>query len=291
MSETGVKLLPLQDKRILVTRASEQASAMSDQLRALGAEPVEFPTIRIVPPQDWVQLDQALARLFTKSTEEHPYYSWLIFTSANGVNICCERLKRLGYEPRSMQNVRIAAIGPATASALLCYGLTVALVPDAYIAEGIAKALIEDSERRGETLHSKRILLPRAAEARDILITLLQEAGAYVDEIAAYQTLPAAANDARGREILELLRTGEIEIITFTSSSTVRNFVRWLNSSEVWEDVEHRTRIACIGPITAQTARECGFEVDIEAQTFTINGLVEAIVTFYQHLESNIIQP
>jgi uroporphyrinogen-III synthase len=293
MPETSVGMIPLQDKRILVTRTREQASVLSDQLRALGAEPVEFPTIHIVPPQQWEKLDQAFARLFVSSAEVQPYYSWLVFTSANGVNICCERLQHLGYDLRAMQHVRIATIGPATAAVLRRYGLTADLVPDAYIAESVAEALIEDSKRRGETLNGNRILLPRAAEARDILITLLQEAGALVDEIVAYQTIPVATDDERGREILHLLRSGHLDIITFTSSSTVRNFVRWLNSGEATgslhaephhaETFHHRTRIACIGPITAQTAREYGLEVDIEAKTFTISGLVEAIVTFFQH--------
>jgi uroporphyrinogen-III synthase len=296
MSETSVRSLPLQDKRILVTRTREQADVLSQQLRASGAVPVEFPTIRIVPPQQWEALDAALSRLFEGDSSQSPYYSWLVFTSANGVNICCERLKQSGYDPRDMKSVRIATIGPATAAALQRYGITADLVPDEYIAESVAQALIEDSEQRGESLSGKRILLPRAAEARDVLVTILQHAGAHVDEIAAYQTLPVAANDARGREVLHLLRSSQIDIITFTSSSTVRNFIRWLNDSEARERVgarliaplhaephRHRTSIACIGPITAQTARENGFDVDIEARTFTINGLVEAIVNYYQH--------
>jgi uroporphyrinogen-III synthase len=319
MSETSVKsdMLPLQGRRILVTRAREQASVLSDQVRALGAEPLEFPTIRIVPPREWEPLDHALARLFANDTEEHSYYSWLIFTSANGVIFCCERIKQLGYDTQSLQHVRIAAIGPATAAALRRYGLSADLVPDAYIAESVAQALIEESKRHSETLNDKHILLPRAAEARDILITLLQEAGAQVDEIAAYRTLPVAKNDAQGHEILQRLLADQIDLITFTSSSTVRNFVRWLNTaldtgSYLFENADedaqcitplhaiarlegndlhqHRTRIACIGPITAQTARECGLKVDIEAQTFTITGLIEAIVAFYQHPESDSIQ-
>jgi uroporphyrinogen-III synthase len=292
MSETSVKsdMLPLQGRRILVTRAREQASVLSDQVRALGAEPLEFPTIRIVPPREWEPLDHALARLFANDTEEHSYYSWLIFTSANGVIFCCERIKQLGYDTQSLQHVRIAAIGPATAAALRRYGLSADLVPDAYIAESVAQALIEESKRHSETLNDKHILLPRAAEARDILITLLQEAGAQVDEIAAYRTLPVAKNDAQGHEILQRLLADQIDLITFTSSSTVRNFVRWLQSVEAGKVMMHQTRIACIGPITARTARECGLKVDIEAQTFTITGLIEAIVAFYQHPESDSIQ-
>ncbi len=235
MSETSVRILPLQHKRILVTRTREQASVLSDQLQALGAEPVEFPTIRIVPPQQWETLDFAFSRLLEADAGQSPYYAWIVFTSANGVNICCERLRQSGYDPRVMQCVRIATIGPATAAALQSHGLTADLIPDAYIAESVAQALIEDSKQRGESLIGKRILLPRAAEARDILITLLQEAGAQVDEITAYQTLPIAASDPRGHEVLHLLQSGQLDVITFTSSSTVRNFMRWLDSGDAAE--------------------------------------------------------
>ena len=311
MSEHSVATLALAGKRILITRTREQASVLSERLAALGAIPIEFPTIRIVPPSDWTALDNALRKLCSVAQgtrEGYPYraqegslntfvhgrgsgvgqsgYDWLIFTSVNGVTICCERLLTLGYDLSTLHNVRIATIGPATAAALAHYGLTAHLVPAEYRAEGVVSALIEDFRFRGEPMEGKHILLPRAAEARKILVTELQQAGALVDEVAAYYTHSIASDDEQGQKVLRLLQTDEIDIITFTSSSTVRNFMQWLAR---WNEqgVVHATQlatenprltIACIGPITSQTARELGLRVSIEAKEFTIDGLVEAIV-------------
>ncbi len=278
--------MPLQGKRILVTRTREQASALNERLRALGAIPVEFPTIQIVPPEDWKPLDRALIRLCAGEMKE-PYYTWLVFTSANGVKICFERLETLGYNAQAIGNVRVAAIGPATAHALTRYGISADLVPDEYIAEEVAAALIADVHRRGESLEGKRILLARAAGARKVLVTELQRAGAIVEEVAAYHTLGAASDNEQGREVLRLLQTRQLDILTFTSSSTVRHFMQWLTGCAVHAHMHLIThnpqlKIACIGPVTSQTARELGLDVHIEASEFTINGLVEAIV---QHEE------
>src|SRR2546423_1837545 len=282
VSEQYVKSLAVEGKRILVTRAREQAGVLSERLQAVGAIPVEFPVIRIMPPQDWEPLDSALGKLFLADAKNLPYYAWLIFTSANGVNIFCERLLSLGFHTENMLGVRVAAIGPATAAALAHYDITADLVPSEYIAESVATALIEDTQRREESLEGKRILLPRAAEARQVLVTELEQARAIVDEEAAYTTVAAAGDDEQGREVLHLLQNGQIDIITFTSSSTVRNFMQWLTScvgeSEVGDLHAGQLKIACIGPITSQTACELGLKVDIEAREFTINGLVEAII-------------
>lgn len=282
---------PLQGKRILVTRTREQASALSAQLTSLGAEPVEFPTIRIVPPTDWTQLDAVLTSLFTPAL---PAYDWLVLTSANGVNICCERLLSLGYDLSALRNqsgLRIATIGPATAAALAHYGLEAALVPDEYIAEGVIRALLTDAAQHHTSLAGQRILLARAAEARKILVTELQQAGALVDEVAAYYTVAVDRDDERSQAILQQLQQHQLDILTFTSSSTVRNFVAWLKSCEVPTDpdplvplVSQQTHIASIGPITSQTARELGLTVSIEAQEFTIDGLVRAIVQNIEEL-------
>ena len=291
MSEQAITTnLPLQGKRILVTRTSEQAGALSERLQALGATPVEFPTIRIVPPRDWQPLDAALHRLFTSNAQDAPYYVWLVFTSANGVRICCERMRTLGFNVTALgkSSVRIACIGPATAAALAHFGLNANLMPDAYIAEGVAAALIEDAQRRQEPLVGKRILLARAAGARKALATELQLAGALVDEVAAYDTLAADADDERGHEALHLLKTGQLDILTFTSSSTVRNFMQWLAHHEEGNAAidlpgltrDGQLRIACIGPVTSQTARQRGLTVHIEASEFTIDGLVEAMISF-----------
>ncbi len=286
---TGTTSLPLQGKRILVTRASKQAGALSDRLRKLGAIPVEFPIIQIAPPEDWVLLDNALHQLCAK--EEEPYYTWLVFTSANGVNICFDRLNTLAYNTNDIGNVRVAAIGPATAQALKHHGVQPDLVPDEYIAEGVAAALIEDAHRHGVSLEGKRILILRAAEARRVLVEKLQRAGAIVEEVAAYRTRGAVIDDEQGHEVLRLLQAGQLDILTFTSSSTVRHFVQWLADcapGAAVSPIAHVThnpqlKIACIGPITSQTARELGLDVQIEASEFTIDGLVEAIV---QHEET-----
>jgi uroporphyrinogen-III synthase len=281
MSEQLVKALPLQGQRILITRTSEQAGTFSEQLKALGATPVEFPTILIVPPEDWEPLDNALKRLC-----QADWYDWLVFTSANGVRICFGRLQKLGYDTRSLGDVRVAAIGPATALELAKYGVTVDLVPDEYIAEGIAFALLDDARKLGESLVRKKVLLARAAEARNTLVTELQQAGASVEVVAAYRTVGVTYEDERGREIVRLLEAQQLDILTFTSSSIVRNFMQWLIQFD--SDVANalltsitrhgRPKIACIGPITAQTAREFGLDVHIEAQEYTIAGLIEAII-------------
>ncbi|GCE13107.1 uroporphyrinogen-III synthase [Tengunoibacter tsumagoiensis] len=273
--------LPLQGKRILVTRTREQASVLCEQLRASGAIPVEFPTIRIVPPDDWSALDQALSRLFIVNEVS---YDWLVLTSANGVAICMERLLSLGYQPQQMRAVwqgRIATIGPATAAALEHYGLQADLIPSEYVAEGVIQALLQAAERDGRSIAGQRILLARAAEARKILFTELQQAGANVEEVAAYYTFPVTRDDEQGRTVFQQLQNRQIDLLTFTSSSTVRNFVSWLQSygpdgqrSQIAEQI----KIASIGPITSQTARELGLRVDIEAQEFTIDGLVKAII-------------
>jgi uroporphyrinogen-III synthase len=286
MYERNTYNLPLAGKRILVTRTRSQARALSERLQAQGATPVEFPTIRIAPPNDWEAIDTALGKLFLADARQQPYYSWLIFTSANGVHIFCQRMQSLGLQAEHLERVRVAAIGPATAAALREYGIMADLVPTAYIAESVAAALLEDVRQHGGSLAGQHILLPRAAEARKILVSELQKAGASVDEIPAYDTLPVAGDDEQGRAVLERLQRQELDIITFTSSSTVRGFMQWLAGFAGEEEASplhlithnRQLKIACIGPITSQTARESGLPVHIEAQEFTIEGLVEAIV-------------
>lgn len=286
MSEQQLRSLPLQSKNVLVTRTRDQAGVLSEQLRAAGALPVELPVIRIVPPEDWSPLDQALRAL-----AENAAYNWLIFTSANGVKMALDRLSTLGLEPRMLATARIATIGPATAAALANYGLSAALVPDEYIAESVAEALRREAEGRGETLAGQRILLARAAEARQVLVAELEQAGAHVDVVTAYRTLSVAQDDERGREVIALLRQQQLDIITFTSSSTVHHFMHWLSQSA--PDIAIllaypgkrpiRPLIACIGPITAQTARDYGLEVGVEAREFTIAGLIEALITYEEN--------
>jgi uroporphyrinogen-III synthase len=281
MPEQTMKSSPLVGLRILNTRTHEQAGTFSAHLSVLGATPVEFPTIRIIAPEDWEPLDNALKRLC-----EANWYDWLVFTSANGVQICFERMNRLGYGVDSIGDVRIAAIGPATASTLRKHGVRVDLVPATFIAEAIVSALIDDAYKQGEQLVGKKVLLARAAEARNVLVHELQRVGVEVDVVAAYRTVGIDKEGEHGQRILRQLEAQELDIITFTSSSTVRNFMQWLTEqSGSYSDtfirgvVEFaRPKVACIGPITSQTARECGLKVHIEAQEYTIAGLVEAII-------------
>lgn len=252
--------LPLFGLRVIVTRARAQASRLSTELRALGADPVEFPTISINPPKDWGPLDAAVERIST--------YDWVIFTSVNGVRFFWERLERAGKDARAFANARLATIGPATAGALKQRGLVADLVPEKYIAEAILETI--------GSVEGQHILLPRADIARSTLADGLEEAGAQVDEVAAYHTGLGGADKVA--EIRQMLAEGEIDVITFTSSSTARNFVTALDPLP---KLPESLTIACIGPITAGTARELGLPVHVVAEEYTIDGLVESLVRHF----------
>jgi len=248
---------PLFGKRVLVTRSREQASALSQRLRELGAEPLEYPAIAIAPPKDIAPLDEAIARL--------PTYDWLIFTSANGVRALVGRMSEKGTDIQALARLKIAAIGPATAQALAAHGQRVDYLPAVYTSEEIATGIGD--------VAGKRILLPRAARAPRHLAQALRDKGAAVDEVAAYRTLAVGAPD----ELKALLADGQIDIVTFTSSSTVRNLAAGLQDPTP-ADVLSRCLVACIGPVTARTAARLGIRVDVVAREHTIQGLVEAIV-------------
>ena len=251
---------PLFGKRILVTRSREQASGLSARLRELGAQPVEFPTIRIVPAEDSAPLDHAIARLSS--------YDWIVFTSVNGVKHFMDGLARHDLDARAFATARLAAIGPVTAAELWHYALRADYVPDDYVAEAVSAGL--------DVQTGQRILLPRADLARPALVEELRERGCVVDEVTTYRTLPYehTAEDVR------VLFGTAFDIVTFTSSSTVRNLVAILRDilSDDWQAALRGARIACIGPITAETAQELGVQPDIVAEEYTIAGLVDAIV-------------
>jgi uroporphyrinogen-III synthase len=245
---------PLADKRILVTRPRAQAAELSDKLAAQGATPIIFPTIEIAPLDDYTALDRAIHQL--------AQYQWIIFTSVNGVKAFWDRLDVIGAG--ITPTMRVAAIGPATASALQAHDVTVTLIPDEYVAEAIIESI--------GAVQGQRILLPRADIAREALAVELRNRGAFVDEIAAYRTLPAQPDPDGLRE----LRRG-VDVITFTSSSTVRNFVALVGR----ESIPPQALIACIGPITANTAHEFGLRVHIQATDYTMDGLVAALVAHF----------
>ena len=246
--------LPLFGKRVVVTRARSQASALSSRLDALGAAVIEIPAIEICPAADYGPLDCAIAELET--------YDYLIFTSANGVSHFVERMDLSACDFRALR-ARICAIGPATRAAVEALHLKVDLMGKEYVAEGLLAAFA------GHDLAGKRVLLPRAAVARDLVPAELARRGAQVDVVEAYRTvLP----DLRGA--LPLTEAGllDCDCVTFTSSSTVQNFVA-LAGQESLAGVP----VASIGPITTRTARDLGIEVTAEAREFTIDGLVEAV--------------
>jgi uroporphyrinogen III methyltransferase/synthase len=251
--------LPLFGKTIIVTRAQEQAGELSDRLRALGAEPVELPVISLEPSADPAPLDRAIENLAS--------YDWLIFTSVNGVRFFLTRLDQSRHDLRSLK-ARICAIGPATRKAIEDLHLKVDLMPEEYVAESLIKAFAS------ENLAGQRVLLPRAAVARDV-IPELAKLGAQVDVVEAYRNVVPPNAHARAREIFAAER--KPDWITFTSSSTVKNLLA-ITGREALDGV----RIASIGPVTSSTLCAHGLKVDAEAKQFTLDGLVEAILAAHQ---------
>ncbi len=249
--------LPLFGRRILVTRAKEQADALAGRLRALGADAIEVPTIEIRPAADYGPLDSAISNLDT--------YDWLIFTSANGVRFFVERLDRSGADWRSLR-ARLCAIGPATRAAVEALHLKVDLMGKEFVAESLLDAF------SAHDLAGKRVLLPRAAVARDLVPEELRRRGALVDVVEAYRTVTPDGAAERVRRALEC----KPDCVTFTSSSTVRNFVDATGAESL-----RGVRAVSIGPVTTATASELGVEVAAQAGRFTIDGLVEAILRVF----------
>jgi uroporphyrinogen-III synthase len=263
---------PLSGVRVLVGRARHQAGTLSGVLRNLGATVLEIPFIEIRKPRSLKSLDSALRNLSE--------YDWLILTSVNGVEALWERLEKLHLSNKNLKELSIAAIGPATKKAIEQRGVKVDVVPKEYIAESVVRSL----RRR---VKGKRLLLVRAKVARDVIPRELRKAGALVDVVGAYETVVPPASRQRLRSALA---NPELRphVVTFTSSSTVRNFVKLLGSRQalaMGQGVRRRGRpratsiaFASIGPVTSATLHELGLRVDIAANKFTIPGLVAAIV-------------
>lgn len=258
---------PLFGKRILVTRAREQLSALSDLLRRCGAEPVEFPTIRIERLADYTQLDEALRRLSE--------YSWVVFTSANTVDVVAERLHALRLDSRAFGRCKVAAIGPATAAAMeRVLNVRADFLPSEAVAEAVLAEWPESDWR------DTRILLPRAREARDVLPEGLRRQGAHVDVVVAYET---RMDRGDAEALRQSLRARELDLLTFTASSTVRNFVQALTDGEdrAVAEIASGIPIAVIGPVTASTLRQYGLTPTIVAGEHTLPGLVAAIEAYF----------
>lgn len=258
---------PLAGVRILVGRARHQASVLSEQLKANGAEVVEIPFIEIRAPRSYQPLDSAL-----KNIEQ---YDWLILTSVNGVDALATRVKRLRIRSAMFSHLRVAAIGPSTREAAEALGLSVAVVPERYVAESVVERL------RGK-VRGQRILLARAKIARDVIPRELRKAGARVDVVEAYETIVPAVSKKKIRELMTN-SAKRPHTITFTSSSTVKNFFTLLcGQARNRRILVDGIKLASIGPITSSTLRECGLHIDIEATEYTIPGLVRAIVEGYR---------
>ncbi len=256
--------LPLSGRRILITRARAQAAGLQQRIEESGGEAVLFPTIEIQPASSYEGLDRAIEALAS--------YDWIIFTSVNGVEQFFERLERLNHSPTELHDLEIAAIGPETAHHLKDAGLKCRTVPRRYQAEGLLDMLPE------EQIREKRVLIPRAAKAREILPDVLRERGARVDVVEAYRTVLPAADVA---VMIDGLKNRRIDMVTFTSSSTVSNFSRMIEPQRVPE-VLAGVAIACIGPITRATLEDLGGRADAVAAEFTIPGLVAAIIDYFK---------
>ncbi len=248
--------LPLFGRRIAVTRTRRQAGELLGRLRALGADAYELPTIRIEPPKN--------KREFYELVVDSHQYDWIVFTSPNGVDAFFKAFYEVYHDARDIGGARIAAIGPATAERVKAYHLQVDVQPEKYVAEEIIKALQKEI-----SVENLKFLLPRAEGAREVLAMELTKLGAIVDEAVAYRTVPET-NDVSGG--IERFREEGADIIAFTSSSTVENF------AALKLPLPAKLQTASIGPITSQTIRKLGLDVDAEAKQHDIPGLVEAIV-------------
>lgn len=259
---------PLSGCRILVSRARKQAGALSSTLKDLGCEVIEIPFIEIRKPRSLKPLDSALQNLAE--------YDWLILTSVNGVEAMFEHMAKRKMKKSALEHLKIAAIGPATKAAIEKRALSVTATPKEYVAESVVNML--QTEVKG-----KRVLLVRAKVARDVIPTQLRKAGATVDVIEAYETVAPKTSQKRLKAVLKSNR--KPHAITFTSSSTVKNFVgllglRGAKAALKRSSANRGVHSASIGPVTSATLREFGLPVDIEAKSYDIPGLVAAIVTF-----------
>ncbi len=248
-------------KSIVVTRSRDQVSEFSEKLTCLGAEVIEFPTISIAEPDDFTPLDNEIKNI--EGTD------WLVFTSVNGVDSFFDRIFALGKDIRDLKGVKICAIGPATSKRITDLHLNVDCKPPKYVAESIVEALKSMGEIKGN-----KFLMPRADIARSFLPEELKALGATVSDIVAYKTVIA---EPRNLKILDRLKDGSIDIVTFTSSSTARNFVKIIGEENI-PAISDKVRFLSIGPITTETAKELGLNIAAEAEEYTIPGLVDIII-------------
>lgn len=255
-------VLPLFGKRVLITRPEGQTDRMARALRDAGAEPLEVPSVQVVPPQDPARLVAHVRNLRS--------YDWLVLTSVNGVHALFRALDECGGDSRWLGNLKVAVIGPATRDALRTYGIRADVMPDEFRGEQVAAAILAHAG----SLQEKRVLLPRAEVAREVLPDTLRQAGAQVDVVPAYRTVSATPQQlARVREALE---QGAIDVVTFTSPSTAERLVEGLGPEGT--RLLSQTCLAAIGPITAEALVRLGLRADVVAEHYTAEGLVEALI-------------
>jgi uroporphyrinogen III methyltransferase/synthase len=255
---------PLFGKRILVTRPREQAGELVERLEAVGAEAIEAPMIRILPPEDYGPLDDACAHAGT--------FDWIIFSSANAVDVFIERLLGSDQDLRALAGVKLCVAGTATAERLARHGLKVDLTPAEFRAEGIVRAIEAAGGTRG-----LKVLLPRADIGREIVADELRKQGAEVTEVIAYRTVIAEAEREGEPDIYRMLLDGRIDVVTFTSASAVRNFVKVVGAEQA-ADLLRTTAVASIGPVTAEAATQFDIHTTIQPAHYTVPELVDAIV-------------
>ena len=253
-------------KDIVVTRPKKQATSFCKALAREGANVVEAPAIKIEAPDDYQRLDESIGQL--------KEYDWIIFTSINGVKYFFARLFELGKDARALGDIKVCAIGPKTAQAVKDNGIKVDYLPDDYVSEAIVKGFAK------KDLTGKKFLLPRANIAREMLSDELEKFGAEVDNITAYKTVAGSGEE----DLTAKLKADEIDLVTFTSSSTVDNFIKKIGGG--YQELLENTKIAAIGPITASTAEDFGLEVDIIADEYTIEGLLRAIKKHYKAINN-----
>lgn len=266
----GSESSPLFGKNIVVTRAKEQASDFAKILSSYGANVFLCPTIKIFPPLDFKPLDKAIKNL--------PLYDWLIFTSVNGVEKFMERINKIRKDFKVPSSLKSCAIGPLTKKKMISFDIPVTLVSKEYVAESILEAL--------PVVKDKRILIPRARKSRDLLPKELKKRGAIVDVVEAYRTILDRSNFP---ELLKMLENNMIDCVTFTSSSTVRNFFSLLDNKQKRKILEDKNIFsASIGPITTETLKEFGWKPSIIAEKPTTKYLAKALMKFYKNERSSI---
>jgi hydroxymethylbilane synthase len=264
--ENGDAPRPLLGRRVIVTRAVKQSGEMTRLLGALGAEVISCPTIEIKEPSSWEQLDRALIHL--------SWYDWLVFTSANGVEYFLGRMDALGHSRAELESHRICAVGRKTAEKLESENVVVDLTPDRFTAEALAEDFAERFGMR-QQLYGSRMLLPASRTTRDVIRPAMEKIGVYVEVVEAYQTMTPAA---KGENVARLLRNAEADYIVFTSPSTVANLAAILETDHLAPHLAD-TRVACIGPVTAEAARSHSLTVHIQPEEHTGQAVVTAIVT------------